>query len=191
MWLNVTVAETQQVSGVTVRSCRPGDEDVFFGLLRNSFGSLEYVPRVKAEISGPYFNREGSFIAEKNGSVVGCVGLRNFPREKWLDIRYLAVTNSESRVLLAQNLVAKAVQYADSKHCEVLKAFVPAAQPYVDVYKQSSLEPVRRSLCIGWDLTAHPTEQSKVRTRELSKEFADDAAEVWVEGLHPFWDWWI
>jgi hypothetical protein len=85
----------------------------------------------------------------------------------------------------------KAVQYADSKHCEVLKAFVPAVQPYVDVYKQSSFEPVGRSLRIGWDLTAHPTEQSKVRTRELSKELADDAAGVWVEGLHPFWDWWI
>jgi GNAT superfamily N-acetyltransferase len=69
-----------------------------------------------------------------------------------------------------------------------LKAFVPAVQSYVDVYKQSSFEPVGRSLRIGWDLTAHPTEQSKVRTRELSKELADDAAGVWVEGLHPFWD---
>jgi hypothetical protein len=86
----MTVAKMQQVSGVTVRSCRPGDEDVFFGLLKSSFGSLEYVPRVKAEISGPNFNREGSFVTEKNGSAVGCVGLRNFPREKWLDVRYLA-----------------------------------------------------------------------------------------------------
>jgi hypothetical protein len=103
----------------------------------------------------------------------------------------LAVKDSESRVSLAQNLVAKAVQYADSKHCKMLKAFVPAVQPYVDVYKKSGFEPVRRSLRIGWDLTPRPTEQSKVQTRELSKEYADDAAEVWVEGLHPFWDWWI
>jgi GNAT superfamily N-acetyltransferase len=73
----------------------------------------------------------------------------------------------------------------------MLKAFVPAVQPYVDVYKKSGFEPVRRSLRIGWDLTPRPTEQSKVQTRELSKEYADDAAEVWVEGLRPFWDWWI
>jgi GNAT superfamily N-acetyltransferase len=187
----MTMVDMQQVSGVTVRSCRPGDEDVFFGLLKNCFGSLEYVPRVKAEMSGPYFIREGSFIAEKNGSAIGCVGLRSFPREKWFDIRYLAVRDSDSKVLLAQNLVAKAVQCADSNHVEALKAFVPAVQPYVDVYKRSGFEPVRRSLRIGWDLGTHPREQSKIQTKELSKEYADDATRVWVEGLRPFWDFWI
>jgi GNAT superfamily N-acetyltransferase len=59
------------------------------------------------------------------------------------------------------------------------------------VYKRSGFVPVRRSLRIGWDLTAHPTDQNKILTRELSKEFAEDAAELWVEGLRPFWDWWI
>jgi len=126
-----------------------GDDNVFFQILSDSFGSLEYVPRVRGEISGPYFNREGSFIAEKNGSAVGCVGLRNFPREKWLDIRYLPVRDSESRPLVAEKLVAEAVRLADSIHCETLKAFVPAVQPYVDVYKRSGFEPVRRSLRIG------------------------------------------
>jgi hypothetical protein len=58
-------------------------------------------------------------------------------------------TDSESRASLAHDLVAKAMQYADSKHCEVLKAFVPAVQPYVDVYKRSGFQPVRRSLRIG------------------------------------------
>jgi GNAT superfamily N-acetyltransferase len=40
-------------------------------------------------------------------------------------------------------------------------------------------------------LTARPRDESKVQTRELSKECADDAAQVWIEGLRPFWDWWI
>ena len=141
--------QIQEMPGLTVRNFRPGDESVFFEILKNSFGPLEYVPRVKVEISGPYFNREGSFIAEKNGSAVGCVGLRNFPREKWLDIRYLAVRDSESRALVAEKLVAKAIRHADSIHCETLKAHVPAVQPYVDVYKRSGFEPVRRSLRIG------------------------------------------
>ena len=183
--------EIREMSEVTVRDFRPGDDNIFYELLWNSFGRLEYLPRVKAEVSGPYFNRQGSFIAEKNGSVLGCVGLRNFPRKGWFDIRYLAVRDSESRSQIAQKLVAKAEQYADSSNCEMLKAFVPAVQPYVDVYKQSGFEPVRRSLRIGWDLTARPNEQSKVQTKELSKDFADDAAEVWVEGLRPFWNFWI
>jgi GNAT superfamily N-acetyltransferase len=103
----------------------------------------------------------------------------------------LAVRDFESRSQIAQKLVAKAEQYADSCDCEMLKAFVPAVQPFVDVYKQSGFEPVRRSLRIGWDLTARPSEQSRVQTRELSKDLADEAAEVWVEGLRPFWDFWI
>jgi N-acetylglutamate synthase-like GNAT family acetyltransferase len=158
----MAMGETRQVSGVAIRTCQPGDEQIILDLLKNSFGSIEYIPCVKAEISGPYFNREGSFIAEKNGFALGCVGLRKFPHEKWLDIRYLAVRDSESKVSLAQNLVAKVVQYADSKRCEILKALVPAVQPYVDVYKGAGFEPARRSLRIGWDLTARPMENSKV-----------------------------
>ena len=95
--------------GVTIRGFQSGDETVFLKLLKNSFGPLEYAPRLKAEIFGPYFNREGSFIAEKDGSPVGCV-----------------------------------------QH-----------------------------------------EQNEVQTMELSKEDADDAAEVWVEGLRPYWNFWI
>ncbi len=91
----------------------------------------------------------GGRYPDHNGSAVGCVGLRNFPREKWLDIRYLPVRDSESRPLVAEKLVAEAVRLADSIHCETLKAFVPAVQPYVDVYKRSGFEPVRRSLRIG------------------------------------------
>ena len=183
--------QTQEIPGLEFRNFRSGDDSVFFEILSDSFGPLEYVPRVKAEIAGPYFIREGSFIAEKNGSAVGCVGLRHFPHKKWLDIRYLAVRDSESRALVAEKLVAKAIRHADSTHCETLKAHVPAVQPYVDVYKRSGFEPVRRSLRIGWDLAVQPTEQSKILTMQLPKECANDAAEVWVEGLRPYWDWWI
>jgi hypothetical protein len=70
----MTVMEVQDVLEVTVRGFRAGDENLFFELLKNSFTSLEYLPRLRAEITGPYFNREGSFIAEKNGSAIGCVG---------------------------------------------------------------------------------------------------------------------
>src|SRR4029077_2225439 len=126
---DMTVMEAQRVSDVTVRGFRAGDENAFFALLKNCFASLEYLPRVKAEITGPYFNREGSFIAEKNGSPIGCVGLRNLPHEKWYEIRYLAVRNGESKVPLAQNLVARALHHADSIHAEHLTAFAPAVQP--------------------------------------------------------------
>jgi hypothetical protein len=53
------MGETRQASGVAIRACQPGDEQIILDLLKNSFRSLEYISRVKAEISGPYFNREG------------------------------------------------------------------------------------------------------------------------------------
>jgi N-acetylglutamate synthase-like GNAT family acetyltransferase len=187
----MTVLEPQEIPEITIRSFRSGDESIFFDLLKDSFSSLEYLPRLKGEITGPYLNREGSFIAEKNGSPVGCVGLRNQPRQKWHEIRYLAVKNVDSRVPLAQNLVSKVVQHAKSNHAESLTAFVPAIQPYVDIYKSAGFKPLRRSVRIGWELTDHPTIQSQVQTRELSKEFANEAADVWVEGLRPYWDYWI
>jgi len=187
----MTVMQVQEIPDVTVRGFRAGDENVFFELLKDSFASLEYLPRVKAEINGPYFNREGSLIAEKNGSEIGCVGLRSLPREKWHEIRYLAVKNGEPKVRLAQNLIAKAVHYADSNRAEHLTAFAPAVQPYIDVYKSAGFVPVRRSLRIGWEITEHHTQQSNVQTRELSKDFANEAADVWIEGLRPYWDYWI
>src|SRR5690242_9828847 len=165
--------QTQEIPEVTVRGFRPGDEDTFLALLKNSFGSLEYTPRLKAEISGTYLNKEGSFVAEKNGTAIGCIGLRNFPRGKWYEIRYLAVKSGESRTLLAKSLVANVVRYAESIHADSLKAYVPAVQPYVDVYKAAGFAPARRSIRIGWELAERPEEQSNVPTLELSKEHAN------------------
>lgn len=93
--------QTQEIPEVTIRSFRPGDENIFLELLKNSFGSLEYLPRLKGEITGPYLDHEGSFVAEKNGLAIGCIGLRNLPRKKWHEIRYLAVKNGEPRIPLA------------------------------------------------------------------------------------------
>src|SRR5881296_2053236 len=107
------------------------------------------------------------------------------PRKNWHEIRYLAVKNGDSRVPLAQNLVYKARHYAESNHAESLSAFVPAIQPYVDVYKNAGFEPVRRSIRIGWELIEQPTEHRNVRTEELSKEHANEAVQVWVEGHRP------
>src|SRR2546428_3068164 len=98
-------------------------------------------------------------------------------------MRVESPTSSETR--------RKTVHYAESNHAEYLTAFVPAVQPYVDVYKSAGFKPVRRSIRINWELTEQPARHDDVQTKELSKEHANEAAEVWVEGLRPYWDWWI
>lgn len=33
--------------------------------------------------------------------------------------------------------------------------------------------------------------ETKVETSELSEKWANDAAQVWIDGLRPYWDYWI
>lgn len=191
-FLGMALAETGELSEITLRSFRPGDETLILEILAESFRGLEYLPRLKAELSGRYFNREGSFIAEKDGSPVGCVGFRNLPHRNWFEIRYLGVRDNSSVRLVAEKLIARAVGHAGSKHFERLKAFVPATQPYVDSYKNAGFGPVRRQLRVEWELTTSSgRSEGSVPIRELSEDMAEEASSVWVEGLRPHWDWWI
>lgn len=72
-----------------------------------------------------------------------------------------------------------------------MKASTPAVEPYVDLYKEAGFDPVRRSLRIAWDLATCEARENRIISKELSKESADDAAKVWVQGLRPYWDYWI
>ena len=187
----MTTVQSQETREVKLREFAPGDENVFLDLIKNSFGSLEYPPRLKGELTGTYLDRKGSFIAERDGTPIGCVGLRRFPKEDWSEIRYLAVKNGEERISLAHTLVSKATQHAETIHVKQLKAFVPAVEPFVGIYKKAGFSPARRSLRISWDLTNLTPEEPNVQTRWISKEHANEAADVWVDGLRPYWDYWI
>jgi GNAT superfamily N-acetyltransferase len=172
----------------TIREFSQGDEEKLFQIQDDAFRGLEYRPRVKSGL--PALDAKGSFIAEKDGSVVGCIALFKLERPGWFEIRNLALRDP-SLVNLGRQLVNDAVGRVDSMNPQYLKASTQAVQPYVDIYKQAGFEPLRRTLRIGWDLTGLPTRQSKIETRPLSKEFANEAADVWVEGLRPYWDYWI
>jgi N-acetylglutamate synthase-like GNAT family acetyltransferase len=176
------------LSDVIFRSFKPTDKESFLGIQAAAFGGLEYLPRINAGLSA--IDEEGSFIAEKNGSIVGCVGLFKFERPHWYEIRNLAVRDPSSPDL-AKQLLSRVVRHAESQHAQYLKASTPSVKQYVDTYKSAGFEPVRRSLRIRWDLSQKVTRQSRTEIKELSSEHANDAAEVWVKGLRPYWDYWI
>jgi GNAT superfamily N-acetyltransferase len=172
----------------TIREFSQGDEEKLVQIQDDAFRGLEYRPRVKSGL--PAIDAKGSLIAEKDGLVVGCIVLFKLERPGWFELRNLALKDP-SLVNLGKQLVNDAVRRVDSMNPQYLKASTPAVQPYVEIYKQAGFEPVRRSLRIGWDLTGLQTGQSKIETRLLSKEFANEAADVWIEGLRPYWDYWI
>jgi len=135
-------------------------------------------------------DQEGSLIAERDGSMIGCVGLYKLDRPGWFEISKLAVRDIKPEDL-AKRMVAKVLENLEAGQLKFLKASTPSVQPYVDVYKSLGFEPVRRSLRIIWDLAKVPSKPSRFETRELDKDSADEAANVWIEGLRPYWNYWI
>jgi GNAT superfamily N-acetyltransferase len=178
--------------GVVIRSFRKGDEATIPTIIEKCFGSLEFIPRVKLGLGSPHFNPEGSFVAEKNGAAVGCIGFVNLPRANSFELRYLGVTPDQASLAVAGNLLDMAIQFAESKGSEQLKASTPAVQPYFDLYKTKGFKPARRQLQVGWDITKEREPVTgPVQTKELAGEMAAEARHVWVASLRPYWDWWI
>lgn len=174
--------------GLVLRKLAESDDPLFLDMQARAFKGLEYLPRMKVGLSA--LDRQGSCIAERDGSLIGCIGLLKLDRPGWFEIRNLALKNPVETET-PKKLIKHVVEYLEASDAEYVKASTPAVQPYVDFYKEAGFEPVRRSLRIRWDMAASQTHENKIETNELSKEWADDAAKVWVKGLRPYWDYWI
>jgi N-acetylglutamate synthase-like GNAT family acetyltransferase len=150
--------------------------------------------RVKRLTSPPYFNPKGFFIAEKEGSPVGCVGVFNLPAKGYLEIRYLAVKDAFSNLAIVNGLINAALEYSALKKPALLKAVTPTIQPYVEAYKRFGFKPVRRILRIAWDPIKVPEEkriEHALNVVEASKSDLEKASHALVKGLQPYWDWWV
>jgi N-acetylglutamate synthase-like GNAT family acetyltransferase len=178
-----------------LRSFRHGDEQSLIFSVNTAHRNLEsFTPeRVKRLTSPPYFNPQGFFIAEENGLPVGCVGVFNLPNESCLEIRYLAVKEAFLNPSILDGLVETALKYASTKQPKLVKAVTLTIQPYVETYQRFGFKPVRRILRIAWDSIKTLEEQPnpRITVAEICKEDVDEASQVFMEGLQPYWDWWI
>jgi GNAT superfamily N-acetyltransferase len=181
---------------VTIRTFHRGDEQLFLRLANTAYRNLEILTseRVKRLTSPPYFNRDGFFIAEKEGAPVGCVGAFNLRTKGYLWIGYLAVEAAFSNLPIVNRLMKAALKYCASKNPTLLKAVTPMIQPYVDAYKRFGFRPARRILRIAWDPINVPRERSfnqEISVVEVSRNHVEEASHVLVQGLRPYWDWWL
>jgi len=128
------------LSDTHIRNLRPGDEAGFLEVQSETFRGLEYLPRVRIGLPG--LIPEGSFIAEKNGTMVGCIGVIKLGHEGWFEIRNLAVRDPDPDLGgLARELLAKVLEYVDMQNPQYVKGYTHAVQPYVDLYKHAGFEP--------------------------------------------------
>lgn len=179
-----------------IRTFHRGDEQLFLPLVNTAHRNLEILisERVKRLTSPPYFNSDGFFIAEKEGSPVGCVGVFNLRAKGYLWIGYLAVKEAFSNLTIVNRLIEAALEYCNSKKPTLLKAVTLMIQPYVDAYKRFGFRPARRILRIAWDPIEIPKERSfnqEISVAEVSKNDVEEASHVLVQGLRPYWDWWL
>ncbi len=174
----------------SLRRSRHGDDAVLLEILNEAYGGMHDIQGTKAVLSSGSFNQEACFIAEDNGSAIGCIAVTTLPRKNWLVIRYLAVRRAMSRIEAAERLLRRAIEYAESKSFEYLRATTPAIQPYVDVYKTLGFIPIRRDFRISWNLQENPvTAEKAIDLKEVTSENMESAARIFVKSLDPFWDW--
>lgn len=102
---------------VIIRTFHKGDEQLFPSLVNTAYRNLETLTpeRVKRLTSPPYFNPDGFFIAEKQGSPVGCVGVFNLPAKGCLWMGYLAVKEAFSNLTIVNGLIKTALKYCTFK----------------------------------------------------------------------------
>lgn len=177
---------------LVVRDFRAGDEQHLFALLDETFGSIEYLPRVRIDLARAGPDQQGLFVAEKARSLAGCIAIVSFPRKNWYDLRHLAIKDAFSNLQIGDQLVQKAVANVAARGYEYLSARTPSVQPYVEIYEKFHFTPVRRWLRLAWDLNSKFEQRKQSTTvRELSKDDLKKIGDMIVEGHHPYWDWWF
>ena len=148
-------------------------------------------PATRNVIVSRAFDPAGCFVAEDRGTLVGCVAVTNLPRKNWLVIRYLAAKRAISRAYAVEKLLSRALEHAETKKPEFLRATTPSSQPYVDVYKSFGFKPIRRDFRITWDLSNPLKLQAnkEIQIAELTEKTAREVADRFVESQRPYWDW--
>lgn len=180
------------LSGQVSRTFQRGNDELLASVIGEAFGGLEYLPRVRCDLSDMDPSQHGFFIAEDRSSTVGCVVVTSLPRKKWFDLRHLALKNAFSNLETGEELIRKGLGYVEESGYEYLKATTPAVQPYVDLYKKFGFVPVRRSLRLAWDLTGpFGRARGSAEIRELSKDDRESVEEMIMHAHLPYWDWWL
>lgn len=118
---------------LAIKNLTATDDQSFLEMQTQAFKGLEYLPRIRSGLSA--FDREGSFIAERDGIMVGCIGLLKLDRPGWFELRNLALRNP-TETETANSLIKHVAEYVEANAAEYVKAITPAVQPYVDFYKK-------------------------------------------------------
>ncbi len=163
-------------------------------LLHSCFGEMERWDEERVrELMGQSGPQASTWwLAAERSEVAGCIRVHAVPRPDTYAIRELAVRRPESAIL--DRLVDAALEYLAEARATLVRASTPDVPPYSDVYRRRGFVPVRRALTLAWDLAAPawraPT-AANVAVVDAARYPSAILAELYVEGMRPYWDWYI
>lgn len=183
------------MSVATIRRFQEGDETGLLRLLDRSHGRFEtWTPDRVAELTvDPSSDASALWVALDGQRLVGCVRYFGLPQAGHYVIRELAV-DTEQPSQVAERLLDVAIEHLRGLEPDLIRGSTLDIAPYPEVYRQKGFTPVRRALTLVWDLTTPlpaTARQDSVVVGEALRHAPDHLAELYVEGMRPYWDWYI
>lgn len=183
------------MSAPTIRRFQEGDETGLQRLLDRCFGRFETwtADRVAELTVVPDSDTSELWVALDGSRRVGCVRVFGVPQAGTYVIRELAV-DTEPQEPVAGNLLDLALEHLKGLDPSLIRGSTLNVAPYPDAYRQKGFTAVRRALTLAWDLTAPlpaPDWEDSGVVGDALRHAPDHLAELYVEGMRPYWDWFI
>lgn len=178
----------------TLRRLQHGDVPQVADVLHTCFGEMERWDEERVrELMGQSGPQASTWWLVADGSqVTGSIRVHALARPDAYVIRELAVRRRESAILEA--LLDAALEYLAKARATLVRASTPDVPPYPEAYRRRDFVPVRRAVTLAWDLSAPawraPT-PANVAVVDAAGHPAAILAELYVEGMRPYWDWYI
>ena len=183
------------MSALIIRKYEKGDEVALRRLLGRCFGRFETwtAERVAELTASPGPDLAEMWMALDGSRHVGCVRTHGVPRAGTYVIRELAV-DAAPQDSVAGRLLDVALEHLGDLDPILIRASTPNVAPYPDAYLRRGFTPVRRALTLVWDLTRLPpvpVSEGPVVVGDALRHPPERLAELYVEGMRPYWDWFI
>lgn len=178
----------------TIRPLEDGDVPQLAEVLHTCFGEMERwdEERVHELIGQPGTPASTWWLAADGPRVAGCIRVHALARADAYVIRELAVRRRESAVL--DPLLGAALEYLAQARATLVRASTPEVPPYPEAYRRRGFVPVRRAVTLAWDLSASARQAptpANVAVVDAARHPSAILAELYVEGMRPYWDWYI
>ena len=172
------------------------DPEIWYNILKRCFGDLEKrtLDELRAVVDSPSFDPKNLLLAEVEGSPAGCLWIRRLPKEDRYELWDLAVPKEFWGLGVEDALIERALDILFDRRARLARAHTLSIEPCVAAFKRHGFNPVRRILRIVWELQRvkiEPPCANVTQINEVGPEDIEELSGVFLEGLKPYWNWWI